>query len=102
MTFDKSKPQGKCIDVNGDTAIFKRLASLAYETGSKASDPCEAMLTHFGNGMEIFGDLLEVHDGWQVGATLKKKQSSPVSVITHGPSAMVLSKPKRLKPLTSI
>ena len=65
MTFDKSKPQGKCIDVNGDNAIFKRLASLAYETGSKASDPCEAMLTYFGNGVEIFEDLLEVHDGWQ-------------------------------------
>lgn len=69
---DKPKPQGKCFDVNGDDAIFKRLASLAYETGSKASDPCEAMLTHFGNGMEIFGDLLEVHDGWKLALTEEK------------------------------
>jgi hypothetical protein len=69
---DKPKPQGKCIDVNGDVAIFERFADLAYETGSKTSDPCIALLTWFGNGKQIFQDLLKVDDGWQV-ALLEEK-----------------------------
>ncbi len=74
---DKPKPQGKCIDVNGNEAIFKRLASLAYETSSKASDPCEVMFSWFGNGVDVLKDLVKACEGWQFDLTKKE------AVITH-------------------